>query len=197
MPIQLSYGRVGSGDMAGRRKDARPLRGLIDPLRREAMNRLLVLAPLMLAGCTGQAIGPSLAKRPVEGQSFDEPVRTSAAPAVADTGLRGRIADLVARARAGQRAFSDVLPRAREAASSAGAEGSEGWIAAQQLLSALESARAPSTQALGELDTLLAERVNTGKEDGLAELQAADTQVSTIVDTQQSELVAIRARISR
>ncbi|MFD1612344.1 hypothetical protein ACFSCW_11070 [Sphingomonas tabacisoli] len=161
------------------------------------MNRLLILAPVMLAGCTGQAIGPSLAKRPVEGQSFDEPARTAAAPVVADAGLLSRIADLVARAQAGQRAFADLLPRAREAASGAGAEGSEGWIAAQQLLSALESARAPSTQALGELDALLAERVNTGKEDGLNELQGADTQVSTLVDAQQSELASIRARISR
>lgn len=161
------------------------------------MNRLLILAPLMLAGCTGQAIGPSLAKRPVEGQSFDEPARTHAAPATADAGLRSRIANLVGRAQGGQRAFADLLPRAREAASGAGVEGSEGWIAAQQLLSALESARAPSTQALGELDALLAERVNTGKEDGLAELQAANSQVSSIVDTQNSELAAVRARINR
>jgi hypothetical protein len=161
------------------------------------MKRLLILAPLLLAGCTGQAIGPSLAKRSVEDQSFDEPVRAPAGQAEADVSLKSRMAGLVEQARAGQRAFADLLPRAQQAASGAGAEGSESWTTAEQLLSALEAARAPSTRALGELDALLAERVNGGKEDGLAELQAADAQVSSIVDSQQSQLAAIRARISR
>jgi hypothetical protein len=162
------------------------------------MKRLLILAPLVLSACASEAIGPSLAKRPVENGTMDEPAREAAPPpAAADAPLRDRIAELVNRSQQGQRAFAELLPRARDAASSAGGEGSESWVIAQQLLSALESARAPSTQALGELDALIAERINGGDEAGLAELQAADAQVAAIVDAQQAEMDRLRERLSR
>lgn len=159
------------------------------------MRCLIVLVPFLLAGCAGEALGPSLSKRPVESVPLTEPRSEPLSPAAADAALLGRIEALLAQARDGQRAFAALLPRARQAAASAGAEASESWIAAQQLLSAIESARAPSTRALGELDALIAEQVRTGSDAGLAELQAAQEEAATLAEEQQREVDALRARI--
>ncbi|MBA2919437.1 hypothetical protein GON01_10280 [Sphingomonas sp. MAH-20] len=161
------------------------------------MTRLFLLVPLMLAGCASAGVGPSLAKRPIEDRDLSEPVRQVAPPAPADASLKAQIDGLVARARAGQSGFAALLPKAESAASGAGADGSESWVVAQELLSALESERAPSTTALAELDALIAERVKTGSEAGLTELQAADAEVGAIVEAQQRDLDRIRARIVR
>lgn len=161
------------------------------------MRRLPIFAPMLLAAVAAQAAPPSLAKRPVEDKSMAEPQRTVAPPAPADAPLTAQIAELVDKAEDGQRAFAALLPRAQSAAAAAAGEGSESWIAAQQLLTALESARAPSTSALSEIDTLIATRLDDGSEDGLTELQAADTRLSALAEAQQKELDGLRGRISR
>lgn len=160
------------------------------------MQRLLILAPFLLPACAGEAVGPSLAKRPVENGTMADPVREVAAPAPAGANLRNQIAGLVTRAKAGDSAFAALLPKARSAAAGAGAEGSESWIAAQQLLSALEEARAPTTQSLSELDALVTARLNNGEE-GLVELQAADAEVAGLVESQQRTFDSLRGQISR
>jgi hypothetical protein len=161
------------------------------------MKHLLLLAPPLLAGCSSAAVGPSLAKRPIESRDLSEPVRQVAPPAPADTALKAQIEGLVARAQAGQNGFAALLPKADSAASAAGSNGSESWVVAQQLLSALESERAPSTAALAEMDALIATQVKAGNDAGLSELQAADAQIGTIVDAQQRDLDRLSARIAR
>lgn len=161
------------------------------------MHRLLMIAPLLLTACSGAAVGPSLAKRPIEDRSMAEPVRAIPPPAPADAALQGQIAGLIDRARTGQREFSALLPRVQAAAGAAGSDGSESWIAAQQLLSALEGLRAPTTAALGELDALVATRLNNGTEAGMIELQAADAEVAELVEGQRRALDSLRARIAR
>ncbi|HEU4969758.1 hypothetical protein [Sphingomonas sp.] len=161
------------------------------------MTRLFLLVSLMLAGCSSAGIGPSLAKRPIEDRDLSEPVRQVAPPAPADAALKAQIDALLQRAQAGQTGFAALLPKADSAASAAGAEGSESWVVAQELLSALESERAPSTAALAELDALIAERVRTGSDVGLSELQAADAQVQAMVEAQQRDFERLRTRIVR
>jgi hypothetical protein len=161
------------------------------------MLRLLILSPILLTACAGEAIGPSLAKRPIESRSMTEPVREAAVPAAADAELRTQIARLTDSAQAGQRAFAALLPRARSAASAAGPEGSESWITAQQLFSALENERAPTTRALADLDALIANRLKEGTEAGIVELQAADAEAAALVEAQQRELDSLRVRLSR
>jgi len=160
------------------------------------MRCLLVLAPLLLAACAGGTVGPSLAKRPIESRSFEEPVREAAPLPPAGPDLRSQIDGFVNRARAGQRAFADLLPRVRRAAASAGIQGSESWISAQQLISALEGTRDASVGALTRLDAMLAERVLARNEAGLAELQAAQREIADIVAAQQQNLDQVRARVS-
>lgn len=151
----------------------------------------------MLAATSAAAAPPSLAKRPVEDRTMAEPVRDVLAPAPADTALKARIDGLVAQGADGQRAFDAQLPQARVAAASAGNEGSEGWIAAQQSLSALEAARTSSTAALSEIDTLIATRLAAGSDDGLTELRAADDRLIALTVAQQKELDSLRSRLSR
>jgi hypothetical protein len=161
------------------------------------MRRLILLAVLPLAACAGGTAGPSLSKRPIEAVPLSEPRAEPAAPEPADAELSGRIAALLAQARAGQSAFAAALPRAQEAARAAGAEGSESWVAAQQLLSAAENARTPTTRAVGELDALIAARVQAGSDAGLAELQAAQAEIAGLAEEQQRAIDAVRTRISR
>jgi hypothetical protein len=161
------------------------------------MRLILALAPLLLAACAGQSSGPSLAKRPIESRSLEEPVREALAPAPADAALRALIDEQVDRARKSQSEFAALLPRVQDAASSAGAQGSESWIAAQQLLSALEGSRAGTTGALGRLDELIAERVLAGQDAGLAELQAAQREVAELADQQRGRFESLRERVNR
>ncbi len=161
------------------------------------MHRLFLSAPLLLAACSGATIGPSLATRPIEASDLSEPTRQLAAPAPADAELLSRIAALVEQAQGSERDFASLLPRAQAAAAAAGADGSESWIVAQQLLSALEGARAPATRSLTELDALIVARLTGGTEAGLIELQAANAEVATLVQGQQSAFDRLRTRINR
>lgn len=161
------------------------------------MRHILALAPLLLSACAGDSTGPSLAKRPIESRSLEEPVREAVAPAPADTALQALVAEQLERARSSQRAFAELLPRTQTAVAAAGAEGSESWIAAQQLLSALEGSREGTTGALGRLDALIAERVLAGEDSGLAELQAAQQEVAGLSAQQREAFERLRERINR
>jgi hypothetical protein len=162
-----------------------------------SIHAIYALAPLLLGACAGDAIGPSLAKRPIESRSLEEPVREAASPTPADAALQAEIDKQLGRARESQRAFADLLPRTQAAAASAGTEGSESWIGAQQLLTALEGSREGATGALGALDALIAARVLAGQDAGLAELQAAQKEVAAIADQQRESFDRVRARINR
>ena len=161
------------------------------------MRMVFLLAPLLLTACAGESFGPSLAKRPIESRSLEEPVREAVRPAPAGPALRADIDKLTAGAREGQQAFSALLPRVQAAASAAGPEGSESWITAQQLLSALEGTREGVMRALAQLDALIAERVLASEDTGLAELQAAQREVAEIADGQRGTFDSLQARISR
>ncbi len=160
------------------------------------MRHLVLAVPLILSACAGQTTGPSLAKRAIESTSLSEPQVEAIAPAAADADLRARIEALLVQAREGQSAFAAILPRARSTAESAGAEASESWIVAQQQLSALEAARAPTTRALGELDALLVARLDAHADAGVVEIQAAQVEAGALADAQQRDIDALRARIS-
>ncbi|HWH22402.1 MAG TPA: hypothetical protein VNT25_03800 [Allosphingosinicella sp.] len=147
---------------------------------------------LALASCASRGSFPSLAPRPAEGLSNEEPVRTPVAVAP-DRGLAGTIARLIGQAREGQRAFERALPRAREAASRAGAAGSDSWVEAQQALSRLEAARKDTIAALAELDRLTVERAAVPTNAAQFEaLQATAEAVASLARDQQEEVDRLR-----
>src|SRR3546814_16405012 len=105
--------------------------------------RLLTSIALFLSGCAGTQQGyPSLAKRAVEGAPIAE-VAPPPAPAAADPALKAQIDKLSAQAQAGKAAFDQAYvaaDRATQAARGA-AVSSDGWVAAQVVISPLESTR--------------------------------------------------------
>ncbi len=153
---------------------------------------LAVAAAALLAGCVSQGPFPSLAPRPDERLSIDEPER--AAPQIADdSALRVRINTLVAEARAGNAAFERDYGAAAQAASRGGAEGSDSWMAAQQAFSRVEAARGRSSNAAAELHQLAAARAGEPTSAGdQAALDAAIEQVDGLIAGQQARLNRLR-----
>lgn len=159
---------------------------------------LLLATVAFLSACAVQGPFPSLAPRPEEGLiSVAEPVRPPVAVA-SDAALRGRIAALRERGRAGARAFDAAYPAADRATRGIGVSGSDSWIAAQQALSRLEAARGEATAALADLDRLSLDRANvpTNAQDyGL--IGAAMAEIEQETAERQTRLDALRSRLGR
>ena len=153
---------------------------------------LAIAAAVLLAGCTTEGPFPSLALRPDERLTIDEPVRE--APQIADdSALRVRINALLAEARVGNAEFERDYGAAAQAASRAGAQGSDSWMSAQQAISRVEAARGRSSSAAAELHQLAVTRADqpTSPADQAA-LEAAIDQADGVVAAQQARLNRIR-----
>ncbi|MFM9978520.1 MAG: hypothetical protein ACKVOP_10820 [Sphingomonadaceae bacterium] len=142
---------------------------------------------------------PSLAPRAIEKAEAGAPAASSPAPApvrAIDAALAARIAAAVASLRASDADFETAAKEgAATLASGRGtATGSERWIAAQQVLSALQAARQRSADALAELDSLTVAQIDANAADptigGIAELQAAQAEADTIVSRQTQRIDA-------
>ena len=158
---------------------------------------LPLIAAAALAGCVAEDGFPSLAPRPGERDlSTEEPFHPRV-PIPDDAALRARIAELRARAAAGDNGFDAVLPAARAAVAAAGPRESDSWVAAQQALSRLEAARAPTAAALGALDQLLVERADQPTSDAdFALLREALAAAERLSAGQQERFDALRARLN-
>lgn len=121
---------------------------------------LLALLPLV-SGCAADRTGyPSLAKRPIEGVSFDEPAAPAPAAVTADPALDASISRAVSARRAAASAFDQAAGRAEALARAAAgaAIGSDRWLDAQTALAELDTLRAGHADAVGELEELAAAR---------------------------------------
>jgi hypothetical protein len=156
---------------------------------------LALMLAACLAGCASRGNYPSLAPRPAEREDWtEEPVH--AAPAVTnDAALRTRIAALLAEAREGARAFEADRPAAERAAAHSGAEGSDGWIEAQQAISRLQASRGKTDDAVTELHQLRVARSGqpTSTAD-LAALDAAIEEAGAIAERQQRQMDRVNPR---
>jgi len=152
----------------------------------------LLLLSCALAGCAQSGSYPSLLPRPIERGETGTPAPASPASAAArDPAIAARIAQLVGQAHDGQSAFDRSLPDARASVARAGAAGSEGWIAAQEAVSALESARTPTATALADLDALSKEKAQATPAAGEEDLAAIDTaidEVSALAQAQDDQI---------
>jgi len=112
--------------------------------------------------------------------------------------LASRLAELVAQARSGDSDFRPFLNRAEQLAAAAGSPQSESWVAAQQALSAAVAARAPTTRALGDIDALGANRLQTAgglSPADLAAVQSAGAEVGAIDQRQAEAIDAVQRRL--
>jgi hypothetical protein len=144
------------------------------------------IAPPSLAPRLAEAIDPRL---PVERALVERPVAA---------GLTGRLTELLAEARSGEAAFRWALGAAHRAAAVAGPLRSESWIAAQEALSALEAARAPTPKALADIDALAGTEIKARNgigADDLAAIRQAAAEAGALDAAQRGEIAALNARI--
>ena len=156
-----------------------------------------LLLGLLVAGCARGGDFPSLAPRAVEQLSMEEPIRVDP-PVAPDPTLRARVAELFARARAGDAAFERAYARAAPLARAAGGSGSDSWVQAQESLSRAEVARTETTVALADLDRLAIERadVPTNESDHEA-LMEAQQAAQALANDQHRRLESLRSSLGR
>lgn len=158
---------------------------------------LMVLSgSCLLSACGPQVSAPSLAPRAIEKRPIDLPAEGGEAVTPVDPTLAGRIAPLVASAREGDRAFARQRAETEAAVAKAAgtAQGGEAWIAAQQTLSALDSARAPVRDAAGAIETMRSDPANAGSGNRAAIAEAADT-IEALDDAEASVLAALGKKL--
>ena len=135
---------------------------------------------------TAEAIDPRVAvERPIN----DRPVSAA---------LASRLAELVAQARSGDAAFGPAADAAERLAAAAGARESESWTVAQEALSAAMAAREPTTRALGDIDALGANALQTQggmAPNDLAAIRSAGAAVAALDQRQVARIDAIQRRV--
>ena len=164
--------------------------------------RFIALSLLVLAsGCAPHRVSLE-GLRPRAAEAIDPrlPIPSKPVAGAPSAALPDRVAALERRADQGAAAFAALLPQANAAAARAGANGSESWIEAQQLISALVGARGPVTLALGDLDELAAETVAARGDLSVADralVSAAAARVAAIDAEQAATVDRVRARTAR
>ena len=166
-------------------------------LKLNEMNLRLALAfVLCLPGCTGPTAAPSLLPRAIETRPDTVAAPVAAPRAPLDPNLAAQLAALVSDAQAGDAEFDRAYAAGRTALASGqrATAGSEAWIAAQQVISALQAARQRSAAALSRIDSLTVARSELVARDatvgGLDDYRDAQAQAAAIVTRQTSRLDA-------
>lgn len=164
------------------------------------IKRLSVILPILALGACSTPGGPypSLAPRAAEAIDPRVPVDRPINNRPATAGLVGRLAALIDQAQAGQSDFAPLAAKAEQLASKAGSAKSEGWIVAQQALSAAVAARKRTATAMGDVDALAAEALATNggiAPNDLAAIQRAQAEVGSIDRDQANRISAIQSRL--
>jgi hypothetical protein len=154
-----------------------------------------------LAACSHSTLNsPSLAPRAAEAIDPRLPVERALVERPAGAGLREQLATLLSRARAGDAAFHVALGSAERAAAAAGPARSESWVSAQQMLSALEAARAATPKALADIDAVAGEAVAKKGAIGTSDLAAvrgAAEEAGALDRAQRATIARLGSRIGR
>jgi hypothetical protein len=162
-------------------------------------NPVFCLTVLALSACTAPG-GPYPSLQPRAAEAIDPrvPVVRPVNDRPAGTVLTERLAALVRQAESGDAAFDGAATAAEKLAAAAGAPQSEGWIAAQEALTAAIAARKATAQALGDLDEIGATALQTQggiAPNDLAAIQRAAAQVSVLDRRQAERIDAVKRRL--
>jgi len=133
-----------------------------------------------------EAIDPRV---PVVRPLNDRPVTAS---------LAAQLSALVDQARSGNAAFDSAASQAERLAASAGAPQSEGWIAAQEALTAAIAARKRTATALGDIDGLAAAALQAQggfAPNDLAAIKSAQAEVGALDARQSARIDAVQKRL--
>jgi hypothetical protein len=112
--------------------------------------------------------------------------------------LAARLSALVDQAQSGNATFEAAASRAERLAASAGAPQSEGWIAAQEAVTAAIAAREGTAAALGDIDALAATALQTQggiAPNDLSAIKRAQSEVAALDERQSSRVKALQRRL--
>ena len=158
-----------------------------------------LLAIGLLGACSRSSLEPpSLAPRAAEKIDPRIPVQHPIVKRGANLTLASKLAALLNEAQDGETAFHAALGPAERAVSAAGKARGEGWVKAQQEISVLQSARAPTTRAAAAIDALAGEAIkaDSGIDAGeLDAIQRASEEADAMAARQASEIAALAARL--
>ena len=159
--------------------------------------RWTTLLPLMaIAGCSAPGGPyPSLQPRPAEAIDPRLPIVRPVNDRPVTASLATQLAALVDQARSGNAAFDSAASEAERLAAGAGAPQSEGWIAAQEALTAAIAARKPTATALGDIDALAAATLQAQAglaPSDLAAIKSAQAEVGALDARQAGRIDAVQ-----
>jgi len=162
--------------------------------------RRLALVPLVALGACSAPGGPYPSLQPRAAEAIDPrvPVIRPVNDRPTTPSLAARLSSLVEEARSGAASFDSAAAEAERLSAVAGAPQSEGWITAQQALTAAIAARKPTAQALGDIDALAAAslQANAGiAPNDLAAIESAQAEVGTLDARQSARIDAIQKRL--
>jgi hypothetical protein len=163
------------------------------------MRHLLFVSILALAACsTPGGPYPSLQPRAAEAIDPRLPVVRPVNDRPVTAALAERLSALVVAGRSGDAAFDAAASQAEHLAASAGAPQSEGWIAAQEALTAAIAARKPTATALGDIDALAASALQSQggiAPNDLAAIKRAQEEVGDLDARQATRIDAVQKRL--
>jgi len=159
----------------------------------------LLLSTLAVTGCSAPG-GPFPSLQPRAAEAVDPrlPVERPMNARPVNGALAATLDKLVDQARAGDAAFAPAIADAERLAGSAGASHSEGWIAAQEALTAAIAARRPTATALGDIDDLAGGKLEAQggmAPSDFAAVKAAAAEVAAIDDRQAARVKAVQLRL--
>jgi hypothetical protein len=163
------------------------------------MGKVALVSILALSACSApRGPYPSLQPRAAEAIDPRVPVVRPMNERPVAAALATRLATLVDQARSGNAAFERAVSEAERVAGSAGAPQSEGWIAAQEALTAAIAARKPTATALSDIDAIAATALQTQRgiaPNDLAAIQSAQAEVGSLDRRQADRVRAVQRRL--
>ena len=164
-----------------------------------ASSSFLLCAVVALSACSTPG-GPYPSLQPRAGELVDPrlPVNRPMNDRPVTPTLANRLSELVAQARSGDAAFASAAAAAERAASGAGGPQSEGWISAQEAVSAAIAAAGPTRIALADIDAISATALQTQggiAPNDLAAIKSASTEVGAIDQRQADRIKALQRRL--
>jgi hypothetical protein len=162
--------------------------------------RRLALLPILALGACSTPGGPYPSLQPRAPEAIDPrvPVVRPANDRPVTASLAARLAALVDQARSGNGPFDGAAGEAERLAAGAGPQQSEGWIAAQEALTAAIAARKQTATALGDIDALAANALQAQgglAPNDLAAIKNAQAEVAALDARQAARIDAVQKRL--
>jgi hypothetical protein len=164
------------------------------------MRHLAFVSILALGACSAPG-GPYPSLQPRAAEAIDPrlPVVRPVNDRPVTAALAQRLSALVDEAHSGDAAFDGAASEAERLAAAAGVPQSEGWIAAEEALTAAIAARKPTATALGDIDALAASTLQSQAglaPNDLAAIQRAQAEVGALDARQAARIDAVRRQLT-